>query len=346
MISTEQIKQEIAKQMRLYASGEFESYFKYCSDDPKVIDGIFTNQKIRFTQPRAFNDPLEFSPTMWFGDPQANYQSYDLNGIRLPSIEQFYRIQAIESQINNYGILSLTKIPISFDMWIQYANGHRGFLIEFVNNFWHRPCMKSKTGDEYPVRKVEYVDDYAINLEDLVNENNEIPLEVVHKELFYKKTSRWQHEHEYRMVRPLTDSPDYKPPKTTYSYTDVITYLFPFDWGCISSFVLGANMSTENKRQIAQICEEHNIPLLQAFIVRDHKDMLHKPSTVLILPLSASENKEVLLQAKPQLFCTDTVRLGNQGIVKIAKLTDLPYYAGHEEVVNQFYRNSKLDSDN
>ena len=343
MSSSEDIKKEIARQTKLYADGTFDSYFKYFSDDPKVIKGIFKKQKIRFTQPRVFNDPLEFNPTMRFNDYQSGYQSYDLNGLHFPSIALFFRVQIIESQINAYGVLSLTKIPNSFDMWSQYANGHRGFLIKLKDEFWHHTCMKSKAGEEYPVRKVDYVDDYSVNLEDLVNTKKEIPREILHKELFLKKTSRWAYEYEYRMVRPLSDCPDYKPPKDNYPYTDVSIYLFLFDWECVSSVILGANMSTKNRNLIAQYCKEHNTPLLQALIIRDIQDWLGKPSTVYILSLDQYESKDRILRAKLQSFCTDTVNLGNQSMVKIAKITDLPYYKGYEEVVDQLHNNLKLD---
>ena len=345
MLSTRAIKQGLAKQTKLYAGGNFRSYFKYCSNDSKVLEGVFRNQKIRFTQPRALDDPLEFNPTMRFNDSQSKYQVYDLNGIVFPSIELFFRGQAIESQINAYGILSLTKIPNSFDMWSQYANGHRGFVIEWKDDFWRHSCMKSRAGDEYPVRKVNYVEDYAVNLDDLVTTNHEILLEVLHKELFFKKTSRWKHEHEYRMVRPLSDSPAYKPPKTKYPYADVSVYLFPFDWKCVLSVILGANMPTENKRLIAECCDKHDIPLSQALIIRDHKDWFGRSSTVYIVSLDRDADKDRVLQAKPRLFCTDTISLGNRSTVKIAKITDLPYYKGYEKVVDQLYRNLKADGD-
>jgi len=339
------IRQEIARQQDLIASREFDSYFKYFSDHKKVMECIFKHQKIRFTQPRAFNDPLEFSPTMRFNDNQSNYQFYDLDGTIFSSVELFFRVQIIEAQINSYGILSLTKIPDSFDMWSQYANGHGGFLIEFKDDFYRHPLMKSKAGDEYPVRKVEYVEDYTIYLEHLVDTNKEIPREVIHNELFFKKTSRWEHEHEYRMVRPLADLPGYQPPKTSYPYTDVNVYLFPFDWDCVSSIILGANMSKENKMQIVQCCEEHNIPLFHAYIVRDHKDRFGKPSTIITLPIDEN-NRSILLKSKPQLFCTDTVSLNYQyGVAKIAKITDLPYYKDYEDIVHQLYRNLKGNID-
>jgi len=345
MKNTEDIRQEIARQRQLFASREFDSYFKYFSDNEQVMQGIFKYQKVRFTQPRAFNDPLEFSPTIRFRDDPSNYQSYDLNGTKFPSVGRFYRVQIIESQINSYGILSLTKIPDSFDMWSQYANGHRGFVIEFKADFYRHPLMKSKTSDEYPPRKVEYVEDYSINLDELVDKNGFIPVEVIQNELFFKKTPRWEHESEYRMVRPLTDHPDYQPRKTDYAYTDVNVYLFPFGWDCVLSIILGVNMSIRNKREIMKCCEEHSIPLSQAHIIRDHKDRFGKPGTVIPLPIS-EDNRSIVLNSPPQLFCTDTVTLNYQyGLVKIAKIADLPYYKNHEDIVAQLYRNLKQGSD-
>jgi hypothetical protein len=100
----------------------------------------------------------------------------------------------------------------------------------------------------------------------------------------------------------------------------------------------------EDKRLIAEYCGTHDIPLLQAHIIRDHKDLSGRPSTVYLKPLDQYEDKAPSLQANPRLFCTDTVSLGNYSMVKITKITDLPYYKDHEEVVDQLYSNLKADS--
>jgi len=343
MPSTEEYERDIARQAKLYAEGKFDSYFKYCSDRPEVIDGIFNKQVIRFTQPRALNDPLEFSPTMRFKDAPARYRSYDLDGVHLPSVEFFFRIQIIESQVNAYGILSLTKIPNSFDMWSHYANGHRGFVLEFKDRFWQHHSMKSKTGDEYPVQKVEYVEDYSISLENHVDSNKEIPTAVLHKELFFKKTYRWEYEHEYRMVRPLSDSPDYVSPKSNFAHIDTDIYLFPYDWECISSVIFGANMSPDNKQVIARHCEKYGTPVHQAHIIRDVKDWFGKPSTIYISSLDQYKSREIILQSDPQFFCSDTISMGNQSTINISNLTDLPYYRDYKEQVDQLYSSFKSD---
>jgi hypothetical protein len=340
-VNAEELREKAAERQEKRNITELDTYFKYFSDDSRVIKGIFEDQKIRFTQPRALNDPLEFNPTILFNDPDKAYQSYDLDGVLLPSIELFFRVQIIESQINYYGILSLTKIPDSFDMWSQYSNGHKGFIIEFKPDFWQHPSMKSKEGEEYPVRKVEYVDNYSINLEEMADESGNIFLASVHDELFYKKTSRWEHEKEYRMVRPLTDAPEYNAPsgKYSYAYTELVPYLFPFDIECISSIILGANMSVENKQLISRFCENHNIPYFQVFLLRDCKDRFNKPTTVRILSVDDLGDKHNILNPSPQVFCTETIKLGHRTTKKINDIKELPYYELYPEVVDQLYAN-------
>jgi len=344
MLDAEDIRREIAEQRDRYAGGTFDSYFKYCSDG-EVLKSVFVDQRIRFTQPRALNDPLEFNPTMRFNQPDTTYQLYYLNGLLFPSIELFFRVQIIESQINAYGILSLTKIPNSFDMWGQYASGHKGFVLEFKDSFWHHACMKSRTGEEHTLGQVEYVEDYAINLDDLVDSQNEIPVDVLHKALFFKKTSRWAHEREYRLVRPLTDSPDYKPSEIRYPHTDISVYRFPFDWECVSSVILGAAMTMANKKLIAECCEKYDIPMFQACIIRDQKDWLGKPATIYIMSLDQYESKSRALNIKPHVLCTDTIKLGTEKTVKIAKITDLPYYRDYKKIVDELHRNLRIDRD-
>ena len=345
MNNTMDIEQEITRQQEYFAG--LDSYFKYFSDQEGVIEGIFKSHKIRFTQPRALNDPLEFYPTIHFHDNVNSHRAYNLNGNIFPSDEFFYRIQIIESQINSYGILSLTRLPDSFDMWSQYANGHRGFVIEFKNDFNHHLLLKPKEGDPYPIKKVEYVEDYSINLESLMGTDRYVVKEDVHNKLFFEKTSRWNYEHEYRMVRPLTDHPNYKPPEMPYSYTDTKLYLFPFDPTVISTIILGANMSPENRALIMRFCDENNIGCWQAHIIRNSKDRFGKPGTIYLLPVSAFVSNDSYQQVKHQLFCTDTLKLSHtNNNIQIKNITDLPYYKGYEEVVNQFYRNSTANSEN
>jgi hypothetical protein len=87
--------------------------------------------------------------------------------------------------------------------------------------------MKSEEGEQYEIKQVSYVDDYVLDFEKLANKSDKIPFDVLQDEFFFKKTSRWKDELEYRLVRPLIDCPKYKhKPKTNYSHRDDDIYLF------------------------------------------------------------------------------------------------------------------------
>jgi hypothetical protein len=73
--------------------------------------------------------------------------------------------------------------------------------------------------------------------------------------------------------------------------------------------------------------------------------MSAKPATIYHLWLDDFPSKSHLLRMKPQLFCNDTAGLGNQSTIKINKITDLPYYIGHEEIVEELYYNLNMARD-
>jgi len=265
---------------------EFSTLFKYFSDNLKVIKGIFRDQKIRFTQPWALNDPLEFNPTLKFHNPELAHQYYEFEGVVFPSIELFYRVQVIEAQINAYGILSLTNTPLSFNMWGTYANGHKGFVLELKKDFAEHVSMRYKDGRQGTVRKVDYVDDYALTIEDLANESGMILLETLQNEFFFKKTSRWKDEQEYRLIRPLADANSYRPPEVNLPYRDEKIYLFDFPLDCINSVVFGIHMSSKNKKRIIKYCEKYEIQFFQSYLIRDEKDDLGKPSKMDVISVN------------------------------------------------------------
>jgi hypothetical protein len=100
---------------------------KYFSDDENGIRGIFLDERIRFTQPAALNDPLEFNPVIRFRNRTGRYASYVFEGIQFPSYHQWiHHHHLILVQVDNFGILSLTEDPDNFDVWSRYANGHQG----------------------------------------------------------------------------------------------------------------------------------------------------------------------------------------------------------------------------
>ena len=106
----------------------------------------------------------------------------------------------------------------------------------------------------------------------------------------------------------------------------------------ISSIILGASMTQENKTRILDFCGKHNIVLNQAYIFRDVPDSDGQPSCVVPLKVE-DDNREAILVSKPQLFCTDTDCLENRDTVEIRTLSDLPYYHDHREIVEELLNN-------
>lgn len=320
------------------------TFFKYCSDDERVIRGLFKDYKIRFTQPAALNDPLEFNPIIRFKHNGSSYTRYVFDGIMFPSEELRLHGQLIESQLNVFGILSLTKVPDSFDMWGRYANGHKGFLIELKPDFNKHSCMLSRDGPEYPVMEVTYVDEYAVNIDELVDERGWIASAMVREKMLFTKTSRWKDEKEYRMVRELADDPKWQP-LGNKPYRDRNFYLFDFSLDCVESVTFGACMLGENKNKIIEACKGSHIKFLQAIIIRDQKDRWEQPAKVVI--------------ARAEIF-PNLLGMGDLGLfveqkylkeklrppITVSELSELPYYARNEEWILQYYKYKKSKQKN
>lgn len=313
-------------------------FFKYFSDDEQVIKGIFEDRKIRFTQPWALNDPLEANPTIMFKD-RSDYRWFRCDGITLPSREQWIRLHLIERRINKFGILSLTEVPNSFDMWSRYANGHKGFLLCLKPDFNERPCMLSPKGGLYPIERVEYPPAHLMDMAELVNEHGRLQMKVVHQRLFLQKTLRWEGEREHRMVRPLSEAVGYRPLADGIQ-KDTRVHLFDFSLDCILGVIFGACMSVENKRRIIRICESAGIEYDQALILRDkHEEDAHGGRIGKVgLPLPEHSSK--LIDICPCIV--DSAHIEDQeNKEEIGSLSELPYYTDDPEWVQEWFDNLK-----
>jgi len=322
---------------------QLKNFFKYCSDDEKVIKAIFKEQQIRFTQPAALNDPLEFNPIIQFKQNGFNYWWFSLNDIFLPSEEFRLRFRLIEQQVNEFGILSLTKIPDSFDMWSRYANGHKGFLIELKSDFNKHSCMISPANKVYPVRKVQYVDEYSINVDELTDDKGQIKLEMFNDLMFYRKLSRWVAEQECRMVRPFSDLLGYVP-LSNKAQRDERLHLFEFSLDCIESVTFGACMSFENRKRIRKACKGSRIKLLRAAIVRDEKDDFGKAGKIVFLSEDSIPRSFYVSQFP---LIVDTGHFEDQKkVMRIASLSELPYWEDNKEWVRQMFEIRKAKQNN
>jgi hypothetical protein len=313
-------------------------FFKYFSDDSQVIEGIFERHEIRFTQPCALNDPLEANPTIRFKD-QSDYRFYRYRGVTLPSKEVWIRLHLIDCRINKFGILSLTEVPDSFDMWSRYANGHKGFLLCLKRDFNERPCMLSRDGKPYSVGRVEYPPEHSLDIEEVVDGQGRLRMNVVHKRLFFEKVSRWQDEREHRMVRPFSDLDSYRPVSDGLQ-KDHDKHLFDFSLDCVLGVTLGACMSVENKRRIIEACEAAGIAYNQACIARDERERGTLGGRIGRVILPPPDLSPRLIDICPCIL--DSAHIEDQkNKSEIASLSELPYWKNDPAWVQEWYENLK-----
>jgi hypothetical protein len=315
---------------------ELGLFCKYFSSSTQVLTGVFGDRKIRFTQPWGLNDPMEGTPSVRFKRAGTD-MFYSLDGVTYPSEQAFYRIQILEAAVNNFGMLSLTKIPDSFEMWALYADGHRGFLIEFAENFNEKACMRSRDNRIYPVEPVEYVDDYAVDPDELYDQNVFKHQDFI-RSVFLRKTKRWEHEREFRIVRPLTDCTTYEG-TTGYktSYRDHKLYLFDLDPECIASVIFGAHMSSEAKHYIYSQVRETHINLFQAFICPAMRDDEERQGRLVLIPLIRFGAPEVILDTPPHHFSSiDGDPRQEKRYQSITTLAELPYYERFSGIVERY----------
>lgn len=326
-------KQKQKKEINRYAS--ISSYFKYCS--VSIIDKIIIDKTLRFTQPWVLNDPLELNPILIFNE-KNEYIKYRINDIILPSINDWFKIQLIESQINDYGILSLTKNPISFTMWNNYGSGHKGFLLEFKQDFNLHEVFKSLNNEVYPIKKVNYVEQYVINIPEISNDNGQFSIKNFNEKYFYDKTKRWEYEKEYRLVRNLKDLN--KPVRTKGSYRELEkVYKINLPFEVIDSITFGAHMSLENKKMIIENLKDYKINYFQAFIYKDEYDEFGDAGRVELLHIQNHNILKTIYEILPQSCSIERQEYKNRTIVDIKSIKELPYYQHYGKLVEEMYTN-------
>ena len=311
---------------------QLRTLFKYVSDSTRVVDGIFLSQKIRFTQPAALNDPLEFNPAIRFDSDDDNFKPFEYRKITFPSIHDWHQLNLVEQRINRYGILSLTDNPYSFEMWSHYANGHKGFLLEFDISDKTRPTLQLQEGLSLRAHKVRYVKDYVINIDKLSAGSESIPFYKIRNTIFLRKTRHWKYEREYRIVRQLDDCDNYKPPTRRTSYRDKNIYLFPFTFDCISSVVFGVNTSQAVKKKVIDSCKDTRVGFFQTIIYKDQQNKIEFISIDTFGPI------DKYLEMKPQLFTFDTIKLKNRNPLTVNALHEIPYYHLQQNDWNHYYK--------
>ena len=326
-------------------------YLKYVSNVQKVLDDLFVDRKIRFTQPAVLNDPLDCNPILSVPCDYGEQTIYNVNGIIMPSSNLWYHIQLIESRVNEFGMLSLTKNPYSFDMWSKYANGHKGCLIEFTEKFNEdKAFCRPGNGEAYPVVPINYVDVFRINLNDCLDSEGLFLFEQFENKYFYTKDKRWEPEKEYRLVRPLKDLGKPSGGLHIGTYRDMVTvYLSDLPFDRIRSITFGACMPTETKKWIIEKCRNTSIAFHQCFLYPDELDETNLSPLIRIVSLDSTKMMERFMAMQPQLFSMARTDLLNEREMTLEKIEDLPYFNGFEKLVRLMYehrKNKKIERGN
>ena len=293
--------------------------------------------KIRFTQPAALNDPLESIPQIDFGPKSSNLnQRFIYKEVVIPSYKDWARAQVIERFYNEFGILSLTKQPLNYTMWNYYSNGHKGVVLELKEDFLQLPCFLSLSRPPLEIIEVQYVKDYKVDFEDYVNGFNNFSFDDFIQKIIAIKTNHWEYEKEYRVVRSLAESENYKPRTQRTSFRDRSSlYLFDFSLDCINSVVFGVNTEQLLKKKVMDACRDHEIAFIQAVIVQDNGVNMSFEN------IAKFGSEDVFLNHLPQVFITDAQELSLPPKKNINSLNEIPFYSSFKNSIDEFLENRR-----
>lgn len=247
--------------------------FKYVR--PERVD-ILENQQITFTPPKEFNDALDTRPRVVplkslkklkikTNDYRAEVaKSLPLDFQMLPrrerrrkerelfkgSVKEMQKQadkiarkieEDVYSGINQlFGVLCLTGNSNHRLMWENYADGDRGFAIEFdaeQPRFGPNVLHQVAYSEEPPTYDPSNVSDGWWKI----------------------KSKDWEYENEYRIVFQLKDCE----PKAV---NGKIIYLKHLPRNCIKSVFMGLAMGGEMKKRLKDVCQPSGIKLFEAII--------------------------------------------------------------------------------
>lgn len=169
---------------------------------------LILENELFFSAPAKFNDPFDVSIPFRFDllcvDEKERY-CLDLANQFYPNLSLTKRklkaleigesslfndgssLRALEEIRNNVGIVSLSKNRSNILMWSHYANSHKGICIGFN-------AKKLLNEVQCRLDEVSYSEDYPI-LKYILPQHEEVT------KLLVTKSSFWQYEEEYRLIK-------------------------------------------------------------------------------------------------------------------------------------------------
>jgi Protein of unknown function (DUF2971) len=241
----------LAKMNDIAADYPPENLYKYRGIDINRSGGepyewdrsIIVGSSLWAGSPLGFNDPFDCYPVIDFAGTPEEKKAWAAevapqNGVSIEEAVQMMeaalsnpstraQMSAWRDDIQAVGVLSLTERPDDMLMWAHYANSHRGYCLE----------LDATTEPLSLAYRVHYGEERpTYRLFDPNRAANVVPT-LLHKATF------WQHEREWRMVRPMELGP--------------VTL---FDHG-LKSIIFGAKITRECEEALRAIAAERAIPI-------------------------------------------------------------------------------------
>lgn len=262
------------------------SLYKYF--DPDRIS-FLDNLLVRYSPLGAFNDPFEGRPSVTSlmnrtelkdSIDQIFEQELFKKYSKLPAIYRSQRsfadyriplqsrigalvpqvLQQVDSLTNpfmgrlnrifdaNIGVFCLSEVRDSLLMWAHYAKTHTGFVVEFDSTHDHFNARRSEHDEFGFLRPVDYRKDRPRG----------ILLDSI-EGLFTVKSSEWEYEQEWRILRPL-DQADEALPAEPFAF-----HLYRIPAAAIKSVIIGARATESTKAAILAAAERlNNLPVYRA----------------------------------------------------------------------------------
>jgi hypothetical protein len=242
------------------------SLYKYLPADR--TSEVLGKLLIRFSQVSVLNDALEFKPPLIGLAPKQLVKELVIEKIQskypalLEQVRQKLPAQIAEKMIDdvisdgaddaeknrdnyyktldeNFGLLSLSEIATDKLMWSHYADGGRGFLIEFNPKHPWFSAKKAENDDFRQLRRVIYV----------ASRPPKYLKDATGTEVLYTKGQEWEYEKEWRIIRNFNDAASKVGPDGNGK--DVLLFAIPPD--CVRGMVIGYRATEEAVERVRNI---------------------------------------------------------------------------------------------
>lgn len=270
----------------------------------RAAECYLTDQSVRFSQPKAFNDPFEMQPEFWvtnsdFNEPEefscnfiltghkTSYEKYLIHDQQPANSPHKIDNNKLIGEFNKkIGILCLTQanklLPANILMWAHYCESHRGIVIEFKKN---HTFLASSTSVHYVARR-------PIIDSKLLSDNEHIAIGDL-----YFKSDDWAYENELRITKRLEDCKKLDGAKDPLG-NPIYTSQIPED--SVNCIYLGCNASSEIKQKAIDF---HHKTGIKVMFLRVHNEEFKLiPYTFL-----GGEYSEMMQLQEKLLFCREEI---------------------------------------